>query len=476
MKEETGLQTAVTEAQVEETTAEVPELPELTGTEKQIAWAEEIRETFRTAIGKLEAKAEESVAELTGMTWTEADMPDRETRRDVRHAKQWIEDKKAILDSARLAVENIVASRTTAKWWIEEGREMLGLLGRWSDADFISKVLAVGSEYEVVPKGELIDRDAVRLEIVVADRGIHEGICVTYPRNSFWGTDMAIKMCDLILDAPDIMATADVAARVLDVLVLAGFKVYAPMAVTDKMTTVDRTSETEESEPEAEPVPDKTLIAPEEVTHSGEVVVRITTSGDTVIAEYKKSEDFREIVKAHGFYWNADNRVWVKDITRFTGSAEDRAAEIANALLKAGFTVRLKDEELRRKAVEADFEPEITRWVKCMCGGKHAGKLVLSWAQGDDDMYDRAGELRGAKYVKYRQFVIPVAEYASVLDLADAMGCGISDGAREAIDAYRASIMTVSVKDAKKADKVNKDFTDVLNSSRDVLDDLRDDD
>ena len=69
-----------------------------------------------------------------------------------------------------------------------------------------------------------------------------------------------------------------------------------------------------------------------------------------------------------------------------------------------------------------------------------------------------------------------VSEYMSVLDLADAMGCGISDEARQAIDAYKASIMTVNVKDAKKADKVNKDFTDILESSRDVLDDLRDED
>ena len=466
MKEETGLQTAVTEAQVEETTAEVPELPELTGTEKQIKWAEEIRESFRARLGRIEAGAEDHAATFIKLEQT---FPSN-TEGAISKIEKCLEDIKAFLPSVKPAVDKIVSSHTSAKWWIEDGREMLFT----TDTEFVSEVLKAGSEYVIVPAGELVDDDTVRLGIKVDFWEGNRGVYVTYPQSIDYGTEKAKKICRLMTIA-ERRKTLDVMARVSDVLVLAGFKVYAPKTVIDKMTTVDRTPKVEEPE-KPEPAPDKTLIAPEDVTHSGEVSIRITGNGKTVVAEYDKNEDFRSIVKGHGFYWNADSRVWVKDITRFTGSAEDRAAEIANALLKAGFTVRLKDEELRRKAVEADFEPEITRWVTHMCGGKHAGKLVLSWAQGDDDMYDRAGEIRGAKYVKYRQFVIPVAEYASVLDLADAMGCGISDGAREAIDAYRASIMTVSVKDAKKADKVNKDFTDILNSSTDVLDDLRDDD
>ncbi len=462
MNGESGLQTAVTEAQVEETTEWTPELPELTGTEKQVKWAEEIRGEFRTRLGRIEAGAEDHAATSIRLEQT---FPSN-TEGAISKIEKCLEDIKAFLPSVKPAVDKIVSSHTSAKWWIEDGREMLFT----TDTEFVSEVLKAGSEYVIVPAGELVDDDTVRLGIKVDFWEGNRGVYVTYPQSIDCGTEKAKKICRLMTIA-ERRKTLDVMARVSDVLVLAGFKVYAPKTVIDKMTTVDRTPKVEEPE-KPEPAPDKTLIAPEDVTHSGEVSIRITGNGKTVVAEYDKNEDFRSIVKDHGFYWNADNRVWVKDITRFTGSAEDRAAEIANALLKAGFTVRLKDEELRRKAVEADFEPEHTRWVM----RKSDTKLMLTWAQGDDSMFDRGSRIKGAKYEQYRKFIIPVAEYMAVLDLADAMGCGISENAQKVIDAYKASIMTVSVKDAKTAGKSNRDLTDILESSRDVLDDLRDED
>ena len=107
------------------------------------------------------------------------------------------------------------------------------------------------------------------------------------------------------------------------------------------------------------------IVSPENVPEENRKpgVVKIKKDAESVSAQYVKDDNLREIVKSIGFHFDYDKMEWVKEITRFTGSADDRAAELGNKLLLAGFTVSFPDTETKEKAVSGDYEPECHRWV-----------------------------------------------------------------------------------------------------------------
>ena len=84
-----------------------------------------------------------------------------------------------------------------------------------------------------------------------------------------------------------------------------------------------------------------------------------------VLAIYaEKDEDFRSVVKSSGYSWDSSSKLWARSYEPLkAGPAADRMAELAHALLEAGFLVRIRGEEANAKAVSGDSEPEQTRWI-----------------------------------------------------------------------------------------------------------------
>lgn len=170
----------------------------------------------------------------------------------------------------------------------------------------------------------------------------------------------------------------------------------------------------------------------------------------------EKREDFRALVKAKGYHWgDASRPTWVRVIDQWSGPIADRAAEIGNTLLAAGFLVRIHDPAIRAAAVAATFAPERKRWVRARLDGAYAGWLVLSWAR-DDDLYADAKALRGSRYDK-PYVVVPATQYAAIEDFADAYDLAISQEARDLLDAARTAhdqaVLATPAK-ARKAPKV----------------------
>ena len=64
-----------------------------------------------------------------------------------------------------------------------------------------------------------------------------------------------------------------------------------------------------------------------------------------------KDESLIKLAKSYNFRWNNDLRRWERKETFSTGSARDRAAEIGNACLLAGFPIKIFDDELRKAAI-----------------------------------------------------------------------------------------------------------------------------
>ena len=158
---------------------------------------------------------------------------------------------------------------------------------------------------------------------------------------------------------------------------------------------------------------------------------------------------------------------------RFSGYLVDRVAELGNKLLVAGFAVSIIDLEQRRRAVAAEYAPECRRWVKLYTGEEHTGDLCVCWDR-EDDLFSTIHKIHGSHWY-CGAMAVPIASWNEVLDMAEMLGFQISDMAQEAINTYRNHLNpAVSVSPAPEPVQQPDKLSAILNSSPDVLSDLKD--
>lgn len=226
-----------------------------------------------------------------------------------------------------------------------------------------------------------------------------------------------------------------------------------------------------EREKVPEPVAAETTIIPDnQVKGAAEIIV----AADVVATKYPKDDEFRAVVKGCGFRWNADKRLWEMKITKTSGTAIDRAAELANALLRKGFAVRCGDADVREKAVSGDFEPRCDRWVMHCVSGEYAGWLAINYPRGAEELYRAARAIKGAKY-SHGSIYVPVANHNLVDDFANLYDFKYSAGAKKAISQFeeqrKASVTAAEPTIPEYKDKL----AEILQSSDAILSDLSDD-
>lgn len=200
-------------------------------------------------------------------------------------------------------------------------------------------------------------------------------------------------------------------------------------------------------------------------------IVKIQFNNSLIFAEYIKDDDFKDIVKKLHFCWK--NHVWQRDITEFTGSANDRMAELGNKLLLNGFTVCFPTENIKNMAVTGKFEPETDRWV-VYDGNK---KLCLAWNGQNDTLYQQSKKLPGARW-ESGKMAVPVEFYKELNNFAETLGFSVSQRAKQAIREYkkketmyiRASI-NMQKEDAVTDEEKIKNF---LKSNGTIIEDLID--
>jgi hypothetical protein len=196
-------------------------------------------------------------------------------------------------------------------------------------------------------------------------------------------------------------------------------------------------AETEKADTLAKPLADEAKIEatvrPE--NPKTETVAEIRALADAIEISFpERREDFRQIVKGLGFSWSTIR--WERKIYPKNGMIEDRAAEVGNKLLAAGFPIRIYDETIRQRAINGEYEPECKRWIQIRVSGEHEGWLVLSWEGYNDSLYRAAKKIAGARWSR-PSIVVPVENYEEVLDFAQMYGFKISEKAQAAIDAAR---------------------------------------
>lgn len=212
------------------------------------------------------------------------------------------------------------------------------------------------------------------------------------------------------------------------------------------------------------------VVTPNEQKHSG--AVEISPTENEVVVKYIKNEEFRLLVKGLGYSWNADEKAWIMKCNEFTGTAKDRAAELGNELLRSGFAIRIYDDELREKAVAADYAPSSSRWIKFYVSGEYAGWLCIGWKERDQKIYDAARRIKGSRWNK-PNVCVPMDCCDEVLDFADIMGFAISAKAQNEIEAYKKSRIIVTPKVPALTSQDDK-LQRILESDRGIIDDLKD--
>lgn len=170
------------------------------------------------------------------------------------------------------------------------------------------------------------------------------------------------------------------------------------------------------------------------VTPVTETVADISISGNYIhISFFEHDEDFRELIKDHGFSWGGFNVGWERQCDNFTGSPLDRATEICILLLKAGFIISIDDDSLKEKILKKEFKPEHKRWIKIRISGSYVNWFSLSWEYGNERIYKAARAVAGSKWSN-PNVVMPSYQFEAILDLADQFNFKLSKGAMELIE------------------------------------------
>lgn len=144
----------------------------------------------------------------------------------------------------------------------------------------------------------------------------------------------------------------------------------------------------------------------------------------------EKREGFRAVVKRFDFVWRPPS--WVRTVAN-ADALPHRAAELARALLEAGFIVRA-DAGIVQAAVSGAFTPEPRRWLSAGTG-QYQGWFYLGWKR-DQDCYALARTLPGSRYDS-PGIVVPAEHYETVLDFAGLYGFIVTPAAQRLADAAR---------------------------------------
>ncbi len=209
------------------------------------------------------------------------------------------------------------------------------------------------------------------------------------------------------------------------------------------------------------------MVMPEKAITNATAEIRV--QDDKIVVLFEKNDTFREVVRSLSYKWTG--AAWERNLNELTGLAHDRAAELGNKLLNAGIPVVILDEEIRKAAIGGQYVPECNRWILKV---KDENKLKIKWWEKNDRLYQVARKLPGSKWDK--GVIVNISHYREIEEFAELYSFKFTQKAREAIEAEKERIAKVErVKPAHVEEQEQKDgLKEILNSSNEVLDDLKD--
>lgn len=178
----------------------------------------------------------------------------------------------------------------------------------------------------------------------------------------------------------------------------------------------------------------RTVVRPSEPI--SKCIVRISVEGREIKLLFpEKRDDFRTVVKlAHHYSWSAP--YWVRSFSEEVIC--DRAAEIADALLKAGFMVQSEYQGVTDAVISGSFSPESLRLIKVRTKGACQDWFVIEWPRSED-YWDEANLITGAKYID-KSLLVPPEIYEEVEDFAESYDFSFTPTARQVLEQYKAIV------------------------------------
>jgi hypothetical protein len=154
-------------------------------------------------------------------------------------------------------------------------------------------------------------------------------------------------------------------------------------------------------------------------------IARISLS-DTAVRVYfpEKGAGFNELVRRWGYFWKAPY------FSREVSQAEqhERAAELAYALLAAGYCVK-GPVDVMSTAVAQTFTPEPVRIISRAKGGEYDGWFSIWWHKERGGLLKEiVKRLPGSRW-QGGSVVVPPEQFEAVLDFAEMYACAVSPDA-----------------------------------------------
>ena len=218
-------------------------------------------------------------------------------------------------------------------------------------------------------------------------------------------------------------------------------------------------------------VDDNTILRPENCTHDGWVELTITRN--TVNARYENDETFKKIVKSNGLSWDSSTYMWRLSVGEMEGSNVDCVAELASKLLASGFAVSIPDDEAWHKTITGDYIPRSYRWISESCG-----EYIIHYPKADSIADTAVRRIIG--YCKWdgfkRGFRASRTKTKSIRDLVRLYDFRMSADAQNLANNFETAMDAATMVEPVVRNNDGRDgLRDILDSSRDILDDLKDD-
>lgn len=203
-------------------------------------------------------------------------------------------------------------------------------------------------------------------------------------------------------------------------------------------------------------------------------VAEISVLDGYVEVKSPKNKIIITTVKTAGYRWNNEKFRWRLKLTATRGRGDDRVAEIGNNLLNAGVPICIFDEGVRNNAISGAFEPQKYQWVL----KSDDNEFEIFWRGREHSLYDEAKKLPHARY-REGTIRVPSRYFAEIREFAELYGLGISEEAEELLkkeEALYKDRIVISPEKVAHSTRKGEKLKEILESSRDVLEDLRDED
>ncbi len=186
----------------------------------------------------------------------------------------------------------------------------------------------------------------------------------------------------------------------------------------------------------------------------------------------EKNDEVINYLKNKDFSWK--NYRWCKKIIKksyYEDNATERIAEIGNKLLSLGWAVSIMNSEAREKAIKGDFIVELHKFII-----KKEENIKIIWKCKNDEIYKASRELPKSKW-NNGTIVNPVY-FREIRDFAKIYNFKITDEAENLLKEYEEKInspVKVKIKEIKEKNGEEK-LREILNSSAEILEDLKEED